>query len=433
MTILYQDATILTMDPACPVIKGGYVLTQGRTIAQVGQTAPQGDFDRIISCQDKILLPGLVNAHTHVPMTLLRGYGGGHNLQDWLNDWIFPAEAKMDEDCIRIGTQLAMAELIAGGVTTIADMYSSCDVMAQVVAEAGLSANLSRGVLNFGPCEDPQNLQGVVETHQLLDQWHGYDQGRIRCDVSLHGEYTSYQAPKLWDYLGKLAVDRQVGMHIHISETKSEHEECKARHGKTPLAILAQHGLWERGGLAAHCVWSEESDWSLLVEKGITPVHCPVSNLKLGSGVPPLKRMMAQGVNIALGTDGVASNNNHDMLEEVKSAALLHKGLLRDPTFLTSQQALAMATVHGAQALGRHTGVIAPGYDADVILLDCNRPSLMPCHDPLEQVVYSANGGDVCLTQCQGKILYENGQLTTLDLTQIKKELETIALPRIFT
>lgn len=432
MKILYKNVTAVTMDPQQPVLTQGYVCTQGKEITLVSQTCPQGEFDREIDCTDKIMMPGLVNAHTHVPMSLLRGYGGGNNLQDWLNNFIFPAEAKMDEKCIEIGTALSMAELIASGVTCIADMYSSCDTMCNVVADSGLSANISRGVICFAPTEAPETLEGVVETKELVEKWHGYDNGRIRCDISLHGEYTSFAAPKLWEHLGKMAVDYKTGMHIHISETKSEHEECKARHGKTPLQVLADHGMWEQGGIAAHCVWTEESDWDLMVKKGITPIHNPVSNLKLGSGVAPIGKMLEKGVNIALGTDGVASNNNHDLLEEVKLAAVLHKGISLDPTLITSQQALNMATVNGAKALKRNTGVIGAGYDADIILLDGSRPSLCPCHDVVEQVVFSAQGGDVCLTQCQGKILYENGIFHTLDLVQIKKDMKEYALPRIF-
>ncbi len=432
MNLLYTNVTAITMDPNCPVLKHCYVATQGKTITAVGTDRPQGSFDREIDCTEKLLMPGLVNAHTHVPMTLLRGYGGGNNLQDWLNKFIFPAEAKMDETCIRLGTQLAMAELLAAGVTTIADMYSMCDTMAQVVAETGLSANLSRGIICFEETHHPEDLPGVVETRELIEKWNGHDQGRIRCDVSIHGEYTSFLAPKLWDYLGKLTVDQQVGMHVHISETQAEHQECIARHGKTPLAILAEHGVWEHGGIAAHCVWTEEPDWELMLQKGISPVHNPVSNLKLGSGVAPVGQMLAKGVNVALGTDGVASNNNHDMFEEIKTSAVLHKGVTHNPTLISSQEALNMATVNGAKALRRHTGVIAEGYDADIILLDASRPSLFPCHDPVEQVVFSARGGDVCLTQCQGNILYENGLFHTLDLAQIKKEITNYAIPRIF-
>lgn len=433
MSILLEHAWAVTMDPAQPVLRDAFVAVEGSRIASVGTARPAGDFDRVMDCRGKALLPGFVNAHTHLPMTLMRGYGGGHDLQHWLNDYIFPAEDKLDSRSVTTGTQLALAELIAAGVTCVADMYYFCPDIAQAVADSGLSANISRSVTCFAPVDDPADYYACRELRELEQQWNGYDDGRIRVDASVHGEYTSFSAPKMWEYLGRYAADHKLGMQVHVSETYSEHEECKARHGgKTPLQILDDYGVWQAGGLAAHCVWVSDEDMELMARRNITAVHNPVSNLKLGSGVARVPALLKAGVNVALGTDGVASNNSHDMFEEIKLAAILHKGVNRDPMAVTARQALEMATVNGARALGRSTGVIAPGKDADLILIDLTRPELTPCHDVEENLVFSAHGSDVVMNMARGRVIYENGTFLTLDLERIRREMEEYALPRIF-
>ena len=433
MSILFEHVTAVTMDPAAPVLHDAFVLVEGTAISQVGRTRPQGAFDRVVDCTGNVMMPGLINAHTHLPMTLMRGYGGGHDLQHWLNDYIFPAEDKLDSASVRAGTLLALAELIAGGVTCVADMYYFCPDIAQAVADSGISANISRSVTCFGPVDDPENYYACRELHAFREQWHGFDSGRIRVDASIHAEYTSFAAPNMWEYLGRYAADHKLGMQVHLSETRSEHLECMARHaGKTPFAVLDDYGVWQNGGVAAHCVWVSQDDMEGMVRRGVTAVHNPVSNLKLASGVAPVPRLLQAGVNVALGTDGVASNNSHDMFEEIKLAALLHKGVSRDPTAVSARQALAMATVNGAKALGRNTGRIAPGLDADLILVDFTHPGLTPCHDPEENLVFSAHGSDVVMNMARGKVIYENGAFLTLDLEDIRAQLEGYALPRIF-
>ena len=433
MSILFEHVTAVTMDPTAPVLHDAFVLVEGTAIAQVGQTRPQGQFDRVVDCTGKVMMPGLINAHTHLPMTLMRGYGGGHDLQHWLNDYIFPAEDKLDSASVQAGTQLALAELIAGGVTCVADMYYFCPDIAQAAADSGISANISRSVTCFAPVDDPENYYACRELRELEEQWNGFDHGRIRVDASVHAEYTSFSAPNMWEYLGRYAADHKLGMQVHLSETRSEHLECMARHGgKTPFAVLDDYGVWQNGGLAAHCVWVIQDDMEGMVRRGVTAVHNPVSNLKLASGVAPVPRLLEAGVNVALGTDGVASNNSHDMFEEIKLAALLHKGVSRDPTAVSARQALEMATINGARALGRNTGCIAPGRDADLILLDFTHPGLTPCHDPEENLVYSAHGSDVVMNMARGKVIYENGSFLTLDLEDIRARLKDYALPRIF-
>ena len=433
MNTLFQHVTVVTMDDAQPILKDAFVAVEGSKITAVSTQAPEGRFDRVIDGTGRVLMPGLVNAHTHVPMTLLRGYGGGHDLQTWLNDYIFPAEDRLDSRSIRAGTGLAMAELIAAGVTSIEDQYYFCEDMIQEILAAGLNANISRGTTCFQALENPADFPACQEMRALAEQYDGYNDGQIKVDVSIHGEYTSFLSPNLWEYLGRYAADHHLGMHVHISETQSEHQECLGRHGKTPLQILDQYGVWDCGrSVAAHCVWVDQEDMALMAKKNITCAHNPISNLKLGSGVAPIPGMMKAGVNIALGTDGPSSNNNQDLWEEVKLASMLHGGISHDPMAVTPWEALKMATVNGAKALGRTTGMVRPGYDADLILLDFTRPHLMPCHDVVENLVYAARGGDVCLTMARGQVLYENGVFFTVDLDKIRYEVAHYALPHLF-
>lgn len=433
MKTLFTHATIVTMAQHCPVISRGFLAVDGGKISYLGDTPPCGTFDRVIDATDKVLMPGLVNAHTHLPMTLMRGYGGGCDLHTWLNQYIFPAEARLDKKSVRIGTTLALAELIASGVTTVADMYYFCDEIAAAVVQAGISANLSRSLVSFSADDTPEKMQSYQEMVQLYETWHGYQDGQILVDTSIHAEYTSFENPRLWESVAQFAADRHLGVQIHISETESEHADCLARHGKTPLALFDQYGMWRTGrSLAAHCVHITQEDMDLMAQRFVCAVHNPVSNLKLASGIAPIPEMMERGVSIALGTDGVSSNNSHDMFEEIKLAAMLHKGASGNPRVVSAFDALSMATVHGAAALGRNTGMLAVGRDADIIMLDFAKPHLMPCHDVMENVVFSARGSDVCMNMARGQIIYENGQFFTVDMEKLAYELSYDALPQIF-
>lgn len=430
--ILLHHCRALLMDEAATVLDDAFVVVEGETIASVTPTRPAGAFTQEIDCGGNVLMPGLVNAHTHIPMTLMRGYGGGCDLHTWLNDWIFPAEAKLDGRAVRAGAGLALAELIASGVTTIADMYMHTTHIAQAVLEAGISANLSCGGVYFGAPGDfgPDTCKDCENQRILTEEFHGAGNGQILVDASIHGEYTS-NVP-LWQWMADYAQRKGLGMHVHVSETQSEHEGSLTRWGLTPFRILDRYGVWDTRAIAAHCVWTTEDDWAGMAEKGVACVHNPVSNLKLGSGVAWIPAMKAAGVPIALGTDGVSSNNNQDMFEEMKFAAVLHNGVTRDPLALLPQDVLAMATREGAKALGRQTGRIAPGYVADLILVDFTRPHLTPCHSVMDNLVYAAHGSDVVMNMARGKIIYKDGTFLTLDLEKIQAEVKSYALPRLF-
>lgn len=431
-SILLYHCRALLMDEENTLLDPAYVVVEGERIASVSSTRPQGPFAQEIDCGGNVLMPGLVNAHTHIPMTLMRGYAGGCDLHTWLNDWIFPAEAKLDDRAVRAGADLALAELIAGGVTTIADMYMHTPAIAQAVLAAGISANLSCGGVYFGAPGDfsPAACPDCDHQRQLTEEFHGAGNGQILVDASIHGEYTS-NVP-LWQWMADYAQRKGLGMHVHVSETQSEHEGSLTRWGLTPFRILDRYGVWDTRAIAAHCVWTTEDDWAGMAEKGVACVHNPVSNLKLGSGVAWIPAMKAAGVPVALGTDGVSSNNNQDMFEEMKFAAVLHNGVTRDPLALLPQDVLAMATREGAKALGRQTGRIAPGYVADLILVDFTRPHLTPCHSVMDNLVYAAHGSDVVMNMARGKIIYKDGTFLTLDLEKIQAEVKSYALPRLF-
>lgn len=433
MTTLFTNVTALLMDEAFTTLRYGYVAVDGASISYVGPNRPQGDFDQTIDCTGKVMMPGFVNAHTHVPMTLMRGYGGGCDLQTWLNDYIFPAEAKWDDRSMAAAAQLGLAEMIASGVTCIADMYMRTGVIARQVLDAGISANLCVGGVYFGDPADfsPDTCGDCHNMRALYEEWHGAGEGQILADASIHGEYTS-SAP-LWRWMADYAQAHGLGMHVHVSETVKEHEECKGRHnGLTPIQTLDQYGVWDTRAIAAHCVYTTPEDWAIMRRKGVSCVHNPYSNLKLGSGVAPIPAMWKAGVNVALGTDGVSSHNSVDLFADMKLAAILHNGVSRDPMAVTARQALEMATVNGAKALGRNTGRIEAGRVADLILVDFDAPNLIPCHDEAENLVFSAHGSNVCMNMARGRVIYQNGAFLTLDLDKIKAEVRQYALPLIF-
>ena len=431
MSILFENVTAVLMDNAHTVLPNAFVAVEGRTITSVGTARPNGEFARVIDGRGGILMPGLINCHTHTPMTAMRGYGDGHNLQDWLNDFIFPVEAKWDDRAIRACADLGLMEMIASGTTCIADMYMRMNIMGQAVADAGISANLCCGGVFFGDTFSPEACDDCAVQEDLLRAWHGHDQGRIRVDAALHAEYTS--TPGLWEWTADFAKRNNLGMHVHISETKREHEECKARwNGLTPIQTLDKYGVWDVRSIAAHCVWTTPEDWSLMAKKGITAVHNPASNLKLGSGVAKVPSMRKLGVNVALGTDGVSSNNSTDLFEDMKLAALLQNGVLCDPLAMDAWAALELATVCGAKALGRDTGAIAVGKDADLILRDPDAPNQIPCPDAANHIAYAAHGANVKLNMCRGKVIYENGDFLTIDADKVRREVTEYALPLLF-
>ncbi len=365
-----------------------------------GGGVPAGGGARALDMTGRLVMPGFVNCHCHAPMALLRGVGGGLPLQRWLAEAIFPVEARMTDEDIHAGAVWGAMEMLAGGTTTVADMYDGH--YQQAFLETGMRARTCVP----GRVNAPGKLEECISRTR---EWNRRMERDIKADVYMdicvHSEYLTDE--KFCRDLA--AANRELGrrLHVHVSETRREHEECIARHGMTPIAYLASTGLFDRGGYAAHCVWCTDDDFRIMAERDISLVHNPTSNMKLGSGFARVARAMELGVNVALGTDGTASNDNLDMFEEMHIASLIHKGVALDPTVLSPWDVIEMATANGAKALGRgDIGEIAPGRCADFCVVDMARLHLQPAWDIPALAVYSMHSGDVASTWVGGREIY---------------------------
>ncbi len=417
MKILFDSVMLPPPFPAVP----HFVTVEGRYITAIETVRKADEYDRVIAGEGCLLTPGLVNAHTHAAMTLFRGYGEDLPLDRWLNERIFPAEDRLTETAVYLGTKLSIAEMLRGGVTSFSDMYFFCDATARAVAECGIKANLSRSIVSFDENADYTADPRVLEGISLFREWNGAEDGRILVDLSLHAEYTNKAAAVRT--VAEEAARLGTRVHIHLSETAKEHNECLARHGVTPTGFFLQNGLFGVPVTAAHCVHLTAEDRAILAADGATAVHNPISNLKLGSGVMPLDLMLADGVNVALGTDGAASNNRLDLLREMQTALLLAKGTTGRPDCLTAADALPLATANGARAQGRSdTGRLAVGACADLALFDLTGIHNLPLVASEATLAYSAAATDVRMTVVDGRILYENGEFCALDVEKLKAE-----------
>ena len=345
-----------------------------------------------------LVLPGLVNCHGHTAMTLTRGLGGGLPLQRWLEEAIFPVEAKMTPQDVRAGAVWGIVEMLAGGTTSVVDMYDFPAETEAALQASGMKGNVCRVGLSFVPGR--------------LDDCIAFTRAHPKAHVCVHSEYLTDEA-----FCRALAAANNAELkrplHVHVSETEKEHSECLMRHGKTPIAYLAGTGLLDQGGFAAHCVYCTDDDFRIMAEKGVVLVHNPTSNMKLGSGFARIPRALELGVKVALGTDGCASNDNLDMFEEMHLASLVHKGLAKDPTVLSAWDVIAMAT------FGNEIRVGAP---ADLCVVDMDRPHLTPCLDIPNLVVHSMHASDVVRTIVDGRVLYDRGRYLTIDVEKARSE-----------
>ena len=428
MSYYFQNARILMGDYEALPLQNAVILVQDGRIAYAGyaEQAPEVPEDaEVIDVMGRIILPGLVNAHTHSAMTVFRGAADDLPLHRWLNDRIWPMEAKLDDEAVYWGSMLAIAEMIRGGVTAFNDMYFFTEQTVRAVEHTGIRALLTRCV-TCNETDEASIRQGVQRAADCFAQFDGAAQGRIRVSIAPHAEYTC-SAPFL-RALGEKAQELGARVHIHVSETKEEHEQCKQRHGGlTPIGLLDALGVLDNPTLAAHCVYVDAHDLAIMQQKHVSVLHCPGSNLKLASGIAPVPAMLAHGLRIALGTDGAASNNNLNMFEELQAVAMLHKGTSGDASMVRAAQALRMATQNGAQALGLSSGVLAAGEPADLIIVDIHKPHMMPMYNALHNIVYSAQASDVWMTMVDGKVLYHDGSYQTLDIEQILYEASRVA------
>ena len=381
---------------------GDIVVTNGKIDKILISPEERASSPRGIDLFGAIVMPGIVDAHCHAPMTLLRGVGGGLPLKRWLEEAIFPIEARMTDEDVAAGMIWGAMELLAGGVTCVADMYEHSLAGAAALAETGIKANVCRPGLAFSDGTPKGRLEECIDfVRNFRDS-----NGRLLADICIHSEYLTNE--KFCRALAEANREFTRPLNVHVSETKREHEECIARHGKTPIAYLAETGLFDYGGYAAHCVWCTDDDFKIMAERNVSLVHNPSSNMKLASGFARVCRAAELGVNVALGTDGPASNDNLDMFEEMHLTSLIHKGVLLDPTVLSPWEVIEMATVNGAKALGRYdTGEIAVGKAADLCVVALDKPHLNPCVDAANLIVHSAHASDVVMTIVDGRIVYE--------------------------
>lgn len=378
--------------------------------------------DHIIDGKGKFATPGLVNTHTHASMTLLRSYSDDKALMDWLQKDIWPVEAKMTRKDIYFGAALAAIEMIRGGTTAFADMYGpNMEEVAKIVDESGLRGSLSQGLISFA--DGDKKLASNVE---LYKNFHGAANGRIQIMLGPHAIYT---CPP--DFLKKVASEASklgAEIHIHMNETQTEIENCIKTYGKRPFEVVNETGLFEQGTLAAHCVYLSDSEIEIIKSKKIRVAHNPGSNLKLASGIAQIKKLLDAGITVALGTDGASSNNNLDMLEEIRLAALLAKVESMNPLAVPANQALQMATEYGADALGlQNVGKLEVGSKADIVLWDMSGAEWQPTYNPASLLVYSANSSSADTVIVDGKILMENRELKTLDEEKICAEFKKCA------
>lgn len=394
-----RGGIVIPVNPSGEVIHDGVVRVENGRIVEVSPAdSPPVEGAEVIDARDHLILPGLVNAHTHAAMTLLRSFADDLPLMQWLEKKIWPAESRLTGEDIYWGTRLAIQEMALGGTTTFLDMYYFMDDIARAVEETGIRAVLTRGLIG-GP-EAGGKLRESVDFHR---RWHGRAGGRVTSMMAPHAPYT---CPS--EFLREIvaaAKELDCGLHIHVAETEAENEQIMKGYGKRPLAYLADQGLLDCQVLAAHCVWLNDEELREVAKHPWGIAHNPTSNLKLGSGVALVPEMLRLGIPVGLGTDGASSNNRLDMWFEMKLAAILHKGVTRDPEVIPAMTALKMATIDGARALGmdKEIGSLEPGKKADLIMVDLNKSHLTPVFDPVSLAVYAAGQSDVSAVMVDGR------------------------------
>lgn len=418
-TILIKNAFIL--NPQNDINGKRDVLIKDDLIYKIEEDIADDNVDKIINAEDKILLPGFVNTHTHLSMTLFRGLADDLALDEWLNDNIWPMEANLNGNYCYIGALLGAVELIKSGTTTFSDMYFYMEDVARAVEESGIRAALSYGMIDFG---DEEKRKAEIEQNMtLFKNCHDTADGRIRVFFGPHSPYTASE--ELLKEVRKLADENNIKIHIHVSETQKEIDDVSAEKGLRPFEYLDSIGFLGPDVVCAHSVWLSDEEIEIIKKHDVKISHNPCSNMKLASGIAPVSKLLENDICVAIGTDGASSNNNLDIIEELRTASLLQKVSTLDPKALNSDEALAIGTINGARALGwdDEIGTVEVGKKADLILVDKDHANMIPDSSKLSSnVIYSANGFNVDTTICNGQILMENRQLTTLDEQDIYKK-----------
>lgn len=427
LDLLIKNVDIITMDDRNMVIHNGFIGVSDKKICFAAEKLPENvSFEKELDGKGRLALPGLVNSHSHSAMTLMRNYADDIALESWLFDNIFPIEAKLTDRDVYWGTMLGIAEMLKSGVTAFADMYMFMDEVARAVTETGIKANLCKSPVQFFEGGELKRLDKSQGTVDYYNQYHNSADGRIKVFVEIHSTYMFNE--QTLTNAASLAKQLNTGIHIHILETATEVESSKRDYGMTSVEICEKTGVLDVPVLAAHCVHLTDSDLEIMRKKGCSIAHNPSSNLKLGSGIARVPEMISRGINVCLGTDGAASNNNLNMFEEMNLAALLHKGVAMDPQLMKADTVLKMGTCNGAKAIGfDDTGKISEGMKADIILIDTDKPHFYPKNNPMSTAVYSAQASDVDTVIIDGNIVMQNREFTGIDEEKIKYEVHSLS------
>lgn len=424
MDLIVTGGTLVTMDGSHRVIDNGAIAIKAGRIEAIGSNVDiERDFAarEIVNAGGKVVVPGLVNGHTHVPMTLFRGLADDLDLQEWLTKYIFPAEAKnVTEDFVRVGTRLGLAEMIRGGTTTYCDMYYFEDAIADETAKAGMRAVLGETVIDFPVADNKTNAEAMVYVEGFVKKWQGH--ALIVPAIAPHAPYTVSE-----EHLKAVrAFSDRTGapVVIHISETKAEVDDSLRVKGASPVDYLNRIGFFNNRVIAAHMVWPTAEELAILKNMGVGIVHNPQSNMKLASGVAPVPEMLKQNLPVGLGTDGAASNNDLNLWEEMDTAAKLHKLISRDPKVVNAEEAFEMATIRGARALHleKEIGSIEKGKRADLVVVDLDDFNQMPFYNIYSDLVYATKAADVRTVIIQGRVVMRDRKLLTLNEETIKAD-----------
>ena len=431
---LISNVTVVTMNPKMEVLFGAYIGIKDGKILSIDKKAPQVPPKTIIDGTGMVAIPGLINCHTHLATSVLRSYTDDLSNTESLQA-LLQKEAKMDSRSAKAAALLSIAECLRFGITSVSDLYYYPNATAEAVCESGIKANLALSSYRFIDQNEDFDFETDEQCQELVKvvkKWHGYDGGRIKIDAGIHAEYTSNY--KLWEALAGYASEQGIGVQLHLAETKGETESCLDRTGMGPGELLSCHRLFAVPATAACCTYLEEYERKILGKKKVSAVATPVAAAKAGIASTPILDCVKAGMNVALGTGGAIECGNLDMFEVMRYAAMDARRESGDAAAMPSSAALMMATVTGAQAQGRsgECGMLQPGMDADIVLVDFSAPHLMPCHNVLNGLVWSAKGGDVAMTMVRGKILYQNGQFPTIDLKSVVEELTSYAIPKLF-
>lgn len=428
--ILIKNADVVTLDEDGAILRGAHIAIEGNVIKSVGDAPPDFAPDEVVNAYNRVALPGYFNAHCHAAMTFERGWAEDLPFDRWLNEKIWVAESALTPDDVCWGAALAACEMIRTGCVGFNDHYFYMDRVAEVVAQSGMKAMLTWCVFGIGDDKEVgANLDGTLA---FIDRWQGKADGRLQLSLGPHSPYVC--PPQFLQRVAGIGAEHGYPVHLHVAESQEQVDNSLRAYGKTPVAHLDSLGIFDGRAVAAHCIVVSDEDLDILARRKVNVAHTPITYMKLAMGVNDLSRFTSRGINVAIGTDGPGSNSDMDMAAQLRQTAILQKHQQLNPEAVPGDMALRMATQNGARAMGfERSGVIAPGYDADLILIDFDKPHLYPRHNLVANLVHSAKGSDVSDVMVDGKWLYRDRRLLTLDEERILREAERRAFRMVGT